>query len=133
MLANLTTSTLYILAGNPHLSEITLDELSRSTDLQVRARVAENRNTPLRTLLRLATDVDVEVRQSILFNPSVTVSLLTHLAGDVHADVRYAVAENALIPEVLQKLTKDENPYVADRAMRSLSRLRTAAVMSAAA
>jgi hypothetical protein len=46
------------------------------------------------------------------------------LAVDLDADLRYALAENHNINEgVLELLANDTNPYVADRARRTLTRL----------
>jgi hypothetical protein len=54
------------------------------------------------------------------------VAVLILLAEDDNADVRYALAENHNISrDVLNKLLNDSNPYVANRAERTLSRLGT--------
>ena len=46
------------------------------------------------------------------------------LANDEDADVRYALAENHNISRaVLNKLEGDSNPYVADRATKTLQRI----------
>ena len=59
----------------------------------------------------------------------VTTSLeaLMILARDQSVDVRFALAENHNIDEsVLNRLLEDANPYVADRAQKTLARLRSA-------
>jgi len=125
MLFNLITGTRNFLFGNPHISATLLDELSHATDARVRARVAEHENTSLSTLFRLVQDENAEVRQSIAFNPKRTTTLLQQLAQDSSADVRYLIAEDALVPPaVLRLLSNDENPYVAQRALKTLSRLQ---------
>jgi len=125
MLFNLTTRTLYLLAGNPHVTAALLDELSQSTDADLRSRVAEHENTRLQTLLKLIHDQSVEVRRSVALNPNSTPAILLQLAEDSNADVRYSIAENPLVsPAILRKLTGDENPYVAQRASETLARLQ---------
>jgi hypothetical protein len=50
--------------------------------------------------------------------------VMLELAVDVNADVRLAVAENHNISrDVLILLLDDENPYVADRARKTLARI----------
>ncbi len=127
MLFDLTPRTLHIMASSPYATTALLDELSSSSDERIRARVAEHRNTSLRALLKLVQDISAEVRLSIAYNPKANRTLLLQLAEDTDADVRYSLAENALIPsEILQILSRDENPYVAGRAARTLDRLRSA-------
>jgi hypothetical protein len=49
---------------------------------------------------------------------------LNKLAFDENPDVRYEIAEDANTPfELLRMMTEDENPYVAERAKRTLKRL----------
>jgi hypothetical protein len=50
--------------------------------------------------------------------------LLNKLAFDENPDVRYEIAEDANTPfDLLRMMTEDENPYVAERAKRTLNRL----------
>ncbi len=115
------------MASNPYATTALLEELSNSSDERLRARVAEHRNTSLRALLKLIQDVSAEVRLSVAYNPKANSTLLWQLSEDSDSDVRYSVAENPLVlPEILKKLSLDENPYVAERAVRTLDRLRSA-------
>lgn len=126
MLFDLTPKTLHMMASSPYATTALLEELSNSIDEKIRARVAEHRNTSLRALFKLVQDVSVDVRLSTAYNPNANSTLLWQLADDASADVRYSVAENALVPiEILRKLSLDENPYVAHRALRTLDRLRS--------
>jgi hypothetical protein len=55
------------------------------------------------------------------------------LIEDPNLDVRYALAENYNIDEeMLKALAKDENPYVAHRAEKTLSRLRPTQILDTA-
>ena len=126
MFLTTTTRTQYFLAGNLCISHGLLDELSQSADPRVRARVAENPNTAPHTLLRLSRDKSAEVRNSVASNQKLPAMALRQLAEDSSADVRYAIAEDSRAPhEILRMLTGDENPYVAHRALNTLSRLGT--------
>lgn len=133
MFSNLTTQEHYLLAGNPELSVSALEHLSWSTDARVRARVAEHSNSSLRTLYRLAHDESEDVRQSIGYNARFHSTLLHLLAEDRSVTVRYALAENGLLPvAILEKLVGDENPYVAHRAAKTLSRMQLQTHLQAA-
>jgi hypothetical protein len=60
-------------------------------------------------------------------NRSTPFEVLCRLCNDEHPDVRFAMAENFNLPEsLLTKLGKDDNPYVASRASRTLERLNRA-------
>jgi len=51
------------------------------------------------------------------------------LVGDESVDVRYQLAENCNLPHVIiETLTKDDNAYVAYRAIMSLKRLQSRGV-----
>lgn len=109
----------YILAGDPSLSPMLLEELAQSHCAAVRARVAENVSTSLAVLLYLTHDHSEEVRISLTYNPHELP--LSVLANDKSLDVRYALAENLHAPhEVLKTLSHDDNPYVAARTRRTM-------------
>lgn len=117
-------SVQYLIAGDTQLTALLLNELSKSRDAAVRARVAENVATPTSVLLRLLEDEDAYVRLSLSYNPSLPRMFLQQLATSDSVDVRYGLAENALLsPCILETLAGDENPYVALRAEETLSRL----------
>src|ERR1700733_1698798 len=87
------------IANHPATSPIELHRLSQHNDVEVRMAVADNKNTHVITAMQLA--------------------------WDDHPDLRYALAENHQIDSgVLDILAKDENPYVADRAQKTLTRLK---------
>jgi hypothetical protein len=87
------------IANHPATEPIVLHRLSQHKDVEVRMAVADHKNTHIITAMQLAWDE----------NP----------------DLRYALAENHQIDSgILDILTKDENPYVADRAQKTLLRLQ---------
>ncbi len=89
------------IANHPATSAIVLDRLSQHDDLEVRVAVADNKNTHIDTVMQLA--------------------------GDDSLDLRYALAENHQIDSgILNILARDENPYVANRAQKTLLRLHQA-------
>ncbi len=114
----------YILAGRASTPESTLKQLAYSTEPEVRARVAENLAAPIDTMHVLLRDNNSDVRLALTQNENIPTSLLVLLAYYSSADVRYGMAENARLPQaILSTLTEDENPYVANRARRTLARL----------
>ncbi|HEY9772787.1 MAG TPA: HEAT repeat domain-containing protein [Planktothrix sp.] len=101
-----------------------LDPLLEATMTGWAIRAAESKDTPARLLEQLALNEDVEVRIAVADNPNTPTDLVSALARDDSADVRYAIAENHnLSKDVLALLREDDNPYVADRARRTLERL----------
>jgi hypothetical protein len=109
----------YILAGDPSISSLLLEDLAQSRCAQIRARVAENPSTSLAILLYLTHDPSEEVRISLTYNRHELP--MSVLASDRSVDVRYALAENLHAPrEVLKTLIHDENPYVSTRAIKTL-------------
>jgi hypothetical protein len=93
--------------------------------------VAEDANTPRHLLDDLALSEDYNVRMAVADNPNTPVDLLMVLVRDEHLDVRYALAENHNIDTAVHKLLmEDDNPYVADRARRTLNRLSCAPVIN---
>lgn len=90
---------------------------------KIQERVAEHPNTPSDTLQQLSHASHSDVRAAIGDNPSASFELLKELTRDESADVRYRLAENCNLPiELLEMLCNDENPFVADRARRSIER-----------
>ncbi len=89
------------IANHPTTSAIVLHRLSQHNDVEVRMAVADNKNTHIITTAQLAQDNS--------------------------PDLRYALAENHQIDSsILNILATDENPYVADRAQKTLLRLQQA-------
>ncbi|MBX3151795.1 HEAT repeat domain-containing protein [Candidatus Obscuribacterales bacterium] len=127
-------SVQYLIAGDTQLTALLLNELSKSNDPAVRARVAENASTPTSVLLRLLDDENADVRLSLSYNPSLPRMFLKQLATSDSADVRFGLAENPLLsPCILETLAVDENPYVALRAEQTLSRLNERCLETAVA
>ena len=113
-----------VVAGNPNTPVSVLMRLAEDACELVRRRVAENPRTPLEKLKELARDNSVEVRLSVAENPNTPGEILSMLGCDLSLDVRYGVAENPHMPEdILVELTRDDNPYVRERAVRTLERL----------
>jgi len=114
----------YIRAGSSEASVPELIELAKSTDVAVRRRVAENERTPLSVVGLLARDPKPEVRISVGLSRFAPESILNQLAADEHDDVRYWLASAGYLPlKLLERLSMDLNPWVADRAQRTLARL----------
>ena len=87
--------------------------------------LAEEASTSPQTLLKLSRDKDPEVRLSAGEHPNMPYVGLRELVQDPCIDVRFGLAGNHNIPiSILSMLTQDENPYVEDRAKRSLDRLQ---------
>lgn len=113
----------YICAGCEQTPVNVLVQLSRDNTAKVRRRVAENPRTPIIILAMLASDIDKDVRVGVCDNWSTPAGLLLLLAGDDCPDVRYAIAENSHAPrQILTVLTRDENAYVAERALKTMAR-----------
>lgn len=112
---------LYICAGSALTPVNVLAQLAFDKLDLVRRRVAENPKTPLAILENLAFDADTDVRIAVSENGSTPQGLLLKLACTDCADVRYAIAENSHTPrQILCLLMRDENPYVADRAAKTM-------------
>ncbi|MBP9089643.1 hypothetical protein KBI23_01350 [bacterium] len=116
-----TISEHYLQAGRSSTSHKTLASLAQGACETLRARVAENKSTPVRLLKILSRDACRDVRISVASNPATPTSVLCALATDNNPDVRFSMAENHnLSTAILIRLAADENPYVALRAERTL-------------
>lgn len=114
----------YFRAGRSDTAVETLYILACDESLRIRARVAENQATPELLLQDLSRDQNEEVRIAVGRNPRTPLKVILQLAFDQHDDVRYSLAENAsthLI--ILLCLANDENPYVKDRALKTMQRI----------
>jgi hypothetical protein len=121
---NSTVETTYLIAGGSDTPVDLLNKLAQHADAKIRARVAENPNTPFWTVALLVTDGNDEVRLSAAANPRLPKIFQVQLANDPSDDVRYALAEDFLIPlDVLKILATDDNVYVQHRALKTLSTL----------
>ncbi len=105
-------------------------ECPQSMSRSVR-QVAENPSTPAQALHKLAKSLDVGVRTAIADHINTSIETIMFLTQDASADLRYALAENHNIDSsALHLLTEDTNPYVAQRALKTLARLAGGTVIS---
>jgi hypothetical protein len=87
---------------------------------------ASNASTTAAVLDRLSTHQNLQVRMAVADNENTSLLTSMHLAKDANADLRYALAENHHVHRrTLDFLTKDINPFVADRAQKTLLRLKS--------
>lgn len=111
----------YIRAGSAATPLVELTELSNAICPKLRARVAENSATPSSLLEKLSSDLSTEVRIGVGNNASTSTIIRWRLAFDEALDVRFSQAENAHTGTlILMWLAGDENPYIANRAIRTL-------------
>jgi hypothetical protein len=93
-------------------------------------QAAENPATLPDILSLLADSCNLEVRMAVADNKNTLLETMMMLAQDESADLRYQLAESHNIHySVLKVLAKDSNPFVADRAQRTLARLIGGAVI----
>jgi hypothetical protein len=112
-----------------HLSSEQADTYRRKWVL----RIAADHTTPDVILRRLADEGDSAVRGLVAENHSTPVDAIWKLARDPNSDIRYSLAENhAISIEVLNLLADDENPYVTQRANKTLKRMVTGTVYEGA-
>jgi hypothetical protein len=78
-------------------------------------------------LAKLAAHADLTARLDIADNRGTPVQTMLILAQDDSADLRYAIAENQNVhTKVLHILAGDDNPFVAHRAKTTLAHKREA-------
>lgn len=94
--------------------------------------VQQKKDAILSRLAELICDPLVgQVFTDIGDHPDTPLKLLIVLAEDGNADLRFALAENHNIhSNVLCVLAEDANPFVADRAQRTLARLGHSATLA---
>ena len=86
-------------------------------------RVAENSNASPELLNMLSSHTSCEVRIAVAEHQSTPISAVWKLAEDSCLDIPYRLAENPFTPfEVLEWLTEYDNPYVKERALRTITR-----------
>jgi hypothetical protein len=86
-------------------------------------RIERNVRTPHFLLRRLAASASAELRTAVGEHKNAPNEVLQKLASDESDDVRFSLAENHnLDKQILELLSVDANPYVAQRASRTLSR-----------
>lgn len=115
------------IASNPETPPAVLAYLADANSTDVLERIAENPNTSAETLWRLAYNAESRVRAALASNDNTPFDVLEMLSQDESTDVRWAVAENPRMPvHILNSLLMDSNPYVSDRAGKTLSRMADA-------
>jgi len=96
-------------------------------DMNYANYIASHPDTPALILHRLSQHSDVGVRTAVADNKNTHAITTMQLAQDNDPDLRYALAENHQIDNgILDTLASDENPFVADRAQKTLLRLKQA-------
>lgn len=116
--------TKWSMALNPNTPAKVLAELAENAPVSVLERIAENPRVSPETLSKLSVHSCSSVRAAVAENTNTYLDILLELMHDECVDVRYSIAENHAMPlGVLQSLQDDENPYVASRARKTLSRL----------
>lgn len=112
---------LYLFAGKPTISTSDLARLSTCRSAAVRRRIAEHPRCPLELLTRLSVDEDIDVRAAVALHPRTPPSLAARLCADDSVDLRYEMASMPQLPFVLlDKLAHDDNPYVSERAEKTI-------------
>ncbi len=98
--------------------------LISGSDLQHRLRLAQSPETPDSHLAALSRDESSEVRSAVGGNMATPHHILEQLSKDESISVRFDLAEHPwLPPRILMGLTRDENPYVRQRAIRTIEGL----------
>ncbi len=99
--------------------------LTRTLGLMGAKYVASNAFTTASVLNRLSMHHNLQVRIAVADNENTSAFTSMQLAKDASADLRYAIAENHHVHRsILDFLTKDINPFVADRAQKTILRLK---------
>lgn len=112
----------HIQAGNSLSTAEELRELLKLKDQEIRLRLAENPASPPDVLAKLSDDPDPDVRAFVAGNPSTPKHIVQRLSEDEHGDIRYSMASNPCLPlEILYKLGQDQNPFVSDRAQKTIA------------
>ncbi|MDO8654823.1 MAG: hypothetical protein Q7R48_00070 [bacterium] len=79
---------------------------------ETRLSVAKDSVTPLNALEMLAKDENSAVRLGVAQHPSISQELLTRLAEDESGVIRNCVASRSERPDVLSRLSQDDDPAV---------------------
>lgn len=123
--ANLETRAYAVLNFNTSEEFNRTQSPDRKNDLPSELELVQKEETPATILAELATSRHIEVREAIADNPATPYGILLSLALGDSVDLRYYMAENHNLPEgILLILMEDDNPYVADRADRTMARLK---------
>jgi hypothetical protein len=111
------------MATSPDTPPAVLDYLADFDETAILVRIAENPKTWTTTLTRLARHRLAQVRLAVAENTRLPLGIMRILVEDACPDVCYAMAENPQLPSsMLKELSASSNPYVAQRAARTLAR-----------
>ncbi len=114
----------WLLAINPNTPPPVLDHLTHNSPSSMLERIAEHPRAHSTTLIRLANHEDGQVRAAVTENINTPMKVLWRLSRDTCPDVRLRIAEGYHVPfAILNVLVEDENPFVAERAKKTISRL----------
>lgn len=114
------------LASCPETPHSILELLCLIAGSAVVERVAENANASPELLDILSCHPCCEVRMAVADNQASSICTVWKLVDDRCLDIPFRLAESAHTPhEVLEWLTEFENPYISDRACRTLERKKT--------
>lgn len=114
----------WLLAINPNTPAPILEHLAKDPHTGLLERIAEHPRTHVTTLLRLSNHEDAQVRAACVENNNLSIKTIWRLARDHSADVRLRMAESYTVPlAVLRVLSEDENPYVANRAAKTIRKM----------
>ncbi|HNH72755.1 MAG TPA: hypothetical protein PLF23_03220, partial [Candidatus Obscuribacter sp.] len=111
----------YIRAAQFNLPAQEIKKLASHGHYRVRARVAEHPHASIQLLYSLAKDPHPEVRISLSGRKCLPAIILETLLNDECPEVRLELAENPHLElHKLHQLTQDDNPYVSERAWKTL-------------
>lgn len=114
----------YKAARDVNATSDSLEYLSDSKDMPVRAEVARNLNTSTNTLEKLAQDKDYKVRAIVALNPNTQIHVLEQLSNDINPHVRAEVAKNSnLSSKKLNILLEDDIMFVKNAAKETRNRI----------
>ncbi len=96
--------------GDDDSAKMSITQMARSNDWEIRQQAARSRQCPPQLLEVLASDSDSDVRKAVAANPNLTAKLAGKVASDEYYGVRQALAANPIVPEeVLLALVADES------------------------
>lgn len=103
-----------------------LKAIARSSDEEIRRRIAEFRLTPGEILTLLSQDAHEQVRLSVAKNPSTPHHIVARLARDQSVLVRCGLAADINTPvELIIELAEDSEPVVREAAKATRRQVRS--------
>ena len=113
-----------IITSDKRTPEDILALFAETGNKEILERIACNPNTPKSVLMKLINHKSTDVRIACANNNKAADCVSEELAEDESLNVKFAVASNPHSSgKALNKLEDDENPYVARRASKTLTRL----------